>query len=713
MRLIQLDPDGTEESALDFHPAITIVAGLGPVGRERIVQAVRALPRGADPGCPGLIEAHGVLLDLTEDNLKMLDLRSEIDVVVHGDDIPQAGSPLARSAGSSARQSIEQFLSSTPAGVHPQLDEARRAQRDAQEAKEVLREAAERSRRDQREALARREQAGAAVENALWARRAASGDEPDDDRDARAAVVQSELAARRLDLESAIKELDARLDRIDRALDELSSIDTRPVQVLLDALRNPAPVEYVPSDRAQELASEFVQLQDAVAGLEARLEQEGRGPASAMQRLEDARVELQAAEQGMAKPELSPEDVAELEAVHEEVLEAERRATGAFGRRNRKRLDEALAREQAVLDRVGYPTWSAYIMGAGLLAIDPVAEQRLERARLEVEAAEANWAQITAAIEAHPEHRALLDQLEAVYLEAFDLLDGEEPDDLEQALHNLKVPKAEVTTEELVDALAYQLELVGLDLGENPGVDRSIVVAEAFLEETAGITDRIAELHTEREAAERERALTGAELASLPDVVPVPETDEAVDGAELDESPIEPREVTDEEFAELERQLALVTEEEQDAAETVEAREALVDAATQVEAVASSRLIRIASELAEQEAANNPSSEPAVEAASADDDVSEAGQEAIEFYLMSRLAAHRNLSFAGSVPMLLDDALVRPDPEETRKLLGKLERMAEAVQIIYLSDDRAASEWAVTTGFERVALVEAPPGFAG
>jgi hypothetical protein len=712
MRLIQLDPDGTEESALDFHPAITIVAGLGPAGRERVVQAVRALPRAADPGCPGLIEAHGVLLDLTEDNLKMLDLRSEIDVVVHADDIPQAGSPLARSAGSSARQSIEQFLSSTPKGVHPQLDEARRAQRDAQEAKAVLREAADRSRRDQREALARREQAAAALESARWARRAASGDEPDDDGDVRAAVVQSELAARRLDLESAIKELDARLDRIDRALDELFSIDTRPVQVLLDALRNPAPVEYVPSDRAQELASEFVRLQDAVAGLEARLEQEGRGPASAMQRLEDARVELQAAEQGMAKPNLSPEDVAELEAVHEQVLEAERRATGAFGRRNRKRLDEALAREQAVLDRVGYPTWSAYIMGAGLLAIDPVAEQRLERARLEVEAAEANWAQITAAIEAHPEHRALLDQLEAVYLEAFDLLDGEEPDDLEQALRNLKVPKAEVTTEELVDALAYQLELVGLDLGETPGVDRSIVVAQAFLEETAGITDRIAELHTEREAAERERALAGAELASLPDVVPGPETDE-VDGAELDESPIEPPEVSDEEIAELERQLALATEEEQDAVETVEAREALVDAATQVEAVASSRLSRIASELAEQAAVDNPSSEPAVEVPPADDDLSEAGQEAIEFYLMSRLAAHRNLSFAGSVPILLDDALARPDPEETRQLLGKLERMAEAVQIIYLSDDRAASEWAVTTGFERVALVEAPPSFAG
>ena len=37
---------------------------------------------------------------------------------------------------------------------------------------------------------------------------------------------------------------------------------------------------------------------------------------------------------------------------------------------------------------------------------------------------------------------------------------------------------------ELVDALAYQLELVGLDLGtDTPGVDRTLMAAEAFLVE--------------------------------------------------------------------------------------------------------------------------------------------------------------------------------------------------------------------------------------
>jgi hypothetical protein len=708
MRLLQLDPDGSEELALDFHPVITIVTGLGRTGRQRLLAAIRALPRGADPGCPGLVEAHGVMLDLREETLKMLDLHSDLDVLVRSDDMPAPGSP-SGPGGATNRVTVEQFLSSAPEGAYPELDQARRGQLDAREASQVLREAAERTRSELREARAGRERAAAALEHAHRAVEA-----PSTSGDASGGWdpgSSGEVSGRRVDLESAINELESRIDRIDRALEELSSIDTRPVQVLLDALRNPGPVDYVPSERAQELADQFVRLQEAVGELERRLEDEGRGTAGALQALDDARAELVAAERGMAKPDLSPEDVAELEAVHEEVLEAEQRASGTFGKGKRKKLDEAMAKQQVVLDRVGFPTWSAYVMGAGLLGIDPIAEQRLDQARSRVETAEIRWSQLTTAIQSDPEHRALLDQLEAVYLEAFDLLDGAEPDDLETALRNPQVPKGEVTTEELVDALAYQLELVGLDLGENPGVDRSIVVAETFLEETATITERITELRNERVAAERELVLAEQELAALPESTPAPVRPSA-DEPDAHAAGPEAEVPSEEELAELERQLQVAIEVERDTADTVEAREALVDAATQVEAVATSRLMRIAAELAEQEAESRPASEPAFEVAEPDDQA-EAGQEAIEFYLLSRLAAHRNLSFAGSVPLVLDDVLAGAEPHHTRQLLGKLERMAEAVQIIYLSDDETAKDWAASAGFERAAVVEAPPAFAG
>src|SRR5206468_3970590 len=114
------------------------------------------------------------------------------------------------------------------------------------------------------------------------------------------------------------------------------------------------------------------------------------------------------------------------------VLEAEAGMSGPRRRGGQKRFEDAQAAEQAVLDRVGFPTWSSYVMGAGLLSIDPMAEQRLDRARHELEVAETHWAAVAGAVEADPEHSALLDRLEAVYLEAFDLLGGDdEQNDLE------------------------------------------------------------------------------------------------------------------------------------------------------------------------------------------------------------------------------------------------------------------------------------------
>ena len=82
MRLLQLNPDGTEESALDFHPTITVVNGLGVGGRDVVIRAITAIARGQDPGIGGLVEAHGVLFDLTKDTLSLLDVHTDLDVLL-------------------------------------------------------------------------------------------------------------------------------------------------------------------------------------------------------------------------------------------------------------------------------------------------------------------------------------------------------------------------------------------------------------------------------------------------------------------------------------------------------------------------------------------------------------------------------------------------------------------------------------------------------
>ena len=88
MRLLQINPNGSDESALDFHPMVTVVQGLGPSGRDLVLSVARSLPLGGDPGVGGLLEAHGVLLDLSGETLGLLDLASEADVLIGAGDVP-------------------------------------------------------------------------------------------------------------------------------------------------------------------------------------------------------------------------------------------------------------------------------------------------------------------------------------------------------------------------------------------------------------------------------------------------------------------------------------------------------------------------------------------------------------------------------------------------------------------------------------------------
>ena len=68
--------------------------------------------------------------------------------------------------------------------------------------------------------------------------------------------------------------------------------------------------------------------------------------------------------------------------------------------------------------------------------------------------------------------------------------------------------------------------------------------------------------------------------------------------------------------------------------------------------------------------------------------------EAIEFYLLARLAAQRQVSYAGSVPLVIDDALAGVPDDDVRRVLQGLSRMAESVQVLYLTDDPLVVEWA-------------------
>jgi len=90
-----------------------------------------------------------------------------------------------------------------------------------------------------------------------------------------------------------------------------------------------------------------------------------------------------------------------------------------------------------------------------------------------------------------------------------------------------------------------------------------------------------------------------------------------------------------------------------------------------------------------------------------DEDLSVA--EEIEWYLLARLAAQRSVSLAGSLPLVLDDALGGLDEDDLGHVLGRLERMAEAVQVIVVTDDARSAAWAQLAGSDRAAVVSPQP----
>jgi hypothetical protein len=90
-------------------------------------------------------------------------------------------------------------------------------------------------------------------------------------------------------------------------------------------------------------------------------------------------------------------------------------------------------------------------------------------------------------------------------------------------------------------------------------------------------------------------------------------------------------------------------------------------------------------------------------AGAAPDDASVA--EEVEWYLLARLAAQRSVSLGGSTPLLLDDALRGLADADIQHVLDRLERMAEAVQVIVVSEDPKVSAWALRAGSDRAAVV--------
>ncbi len=478
-------------------------------------------------------------------------------------------------------------------------------------------------------------------------------------------------------LERSVR-LEAALCELDSALHSLIRVDTREVDSALEVVRVITATGAIEVPEAIRLADEYRAVRSRIAALEERVAVGEGGMVSVKGRLDQARARFAAAEAKLLPTTTNAEDIVALERAHDSALEAERRVSGLFGSRWRKQLDDALAVEQVVLDRLGYPTWSAFIMGARMLDSTAENKRQLEHARRELEDIERVRARVMAKLGDNVEFCAYFDRLERLQ-EAAHAIVGD-VDDVEAALRALRVdpgPRS-MTVEQARDNLASSLLAVGFGIETHATLEDLQGTALTWLDEV----HQISWLHSQLEADAKHCARELDEARETLERIQLVGAVDEIDGFGADR---------------------LYTARE-DVARAEECMWRHRDA-----------LIRVAQLVAESERVM----ELAYTAAT-DDERDEAGEagpmpsrvEALTAVLEERINELREAGTEGSIPLVLDDAFAGLPSTERAELLGWLEGYSLFLQVIYLTDGPEVVAWAEGRTTPRIRVVRGE-GFFG
>lgn len=234
--------------------------------------------------------------------------------------------------------------------------------------------------------------------------------------------------------------------------------DRAEVEAALRALRDARGQDEAPSPAALELLEEWESVERAWR--EAKVDSGSDARSGALrERLEQARLQLAAAEQYARPLNVDAEDQARLDHAHQKVLveqeKAKRRLGGAAARR---RLEAARAVETGILQRIGVPSYDAYLLRSSSLLGDIDAQDRLEAARRAVEEAEEAWE--LAALDEPPAVRELRRRRNSLLRQAADIAGRPvDPEELIGALSQVRVP---IDDHEAAARLQAALDRVGV-----------------------------------------------------------------------------------------------------------------------------------------------------------------------------------------------------------------------------------------------------------
>lgn len=406
MRFLELRADEGIEP-LRLHPRLTLVRGLDPAARVAIVGFLHSVATGDTFDFHGTVEVHGIEMGLVE-ALELAGETADAAQIIEASTLIEA----ANTAG---------VIDSEEATAHAEALAA---------CEQLDGEAAE---------LAEELSGASTLRSEMTARLATAAERLDPDAGRRLDRVDGELwrAARLADRpdpwtgmaepEARVADLELLIETLDAQLAELPSGDRAVLAAAVGTARVSISTGDVPCPESTALAEAWLSLHQRLTGLESRIEASGGGTEAVAARLDAARTAYRAAEDAAVPRSVDESETRRLEELHDRVLDMEARAGRSIRRgAARKDFEEAQRDLNAALDDIGYPTWAAFRMGNGLASVSQAKLDEYERARVELEASEMEWAELMARLERETDLQSVLNAIDTALDHAVALL-GHDP----------------------------------------------------------------------------------------------------------------------------------------------------------------------------------------------------------------------------------------------------------------------------------------------
>jgi len=388
---------------IQLHPRITLLIGLRPLEQVELVASAHSLALGEEPVWEGLLEVSGVEMTLSE-----------------------AAKVIGRTAEAAPVATAEEFLDDWRRGRSAVIDR-------------VASPAVLEKTREQLAAIAEELTGAEKLRAEMNARVTSARANVDDEAFAKLDRAMGNLrrAADRSgrpdpwtgmsNVEGRLTELKCSIGEFDELLDELPRGDRVKLAGAVAEVRAALSENETQQPEAARLAEAWRVLDEHRRGVEERFVADGLDLDGALARLESTRAAFCVAEEAAIPRAITGREAAAVERAHERFHTLHEKTSAGMRRgASRERTENARNELSAILASLGYASWSELRMGNGAVRLPEELLRDYEMAKAETNAAEIEWAEITATQKNDREIREIGETIVAINEEATRLL-GSDP----------------------------------------------------------------------------------------------------------------------------------------------------------------------------------------------------------------------------------------------------------------------------------------------